>query len=31
MARGFTAIAIKHLMPGDKPREIPDPGALSDA
>jgi hypothetical protein len=27
MARGFTAIAIKHLMPGDKRREIRDPGA----
>src|SRR5215468_10818878 len=27
MARGFTDIAIKHLKPGDKRREIPDPGA----
>jgi integrase len=27
MARGFTDIAIRNLKPGDKRREIPDPGA----
>lgn len=27
MARGFTDIAIKNLKPGDKRRELPDPGA----
>jgi integrase len=27
MARGFTDIAIRNLKPGDKRRELPDPGA----
>ena len=27
VARGFTDIAVKHLKPGDKRRELPDPGA----